>query len=167
MKRILIILVTSILVLNLNSCTPIKDKQYASLQEMLDDAKASVKWIKAEDFKTILESGEKFYLIDCREQDEFNVACIKGATPVPRGVIEEKISDKAPKHKLPLYIYCSNGDRSALAAAILPYLKYSNVKVIEGGFDNWQTAYPELVENAPVRGAVSASPKKASGGCGG
>ena len=77
------------------------------------------------------------------------------------------ISEKAPGKRKPLYIYCSNGDRSALAGTILPLLKYTDVKVLEGGFDNWQIRFPDLVELAPVRGAVKAAVKKPAAGCGG
>ncbi len=163
-----IIFILSAFTLILTACSGSDSKNFASVKEMVDDAKASVKWISADDFKQILESGNKFYLIDCRESEEFDSACIKGAISVPRGDLESNISEKAPRHRMPLYIYCSNGDRSALAAKVLPLLKYSNVKVISGGFNEWQIKYPELVELHPVRGAVSSSaPKKPSGGCGG
>lgn len=165
MKRLLIVSLSALLFLA--SCSGYDNRTFDSAAAMVDDAKGKVEWISAADMAKVLEDGHGFYLIDCREQSEFDVSCIKGAIPVPRGVLENMISEKAPRHRTPVYIYCSNGDRSALAATVLPLLKYSNVKVIEGGFDNWQTAYPDLVETAPVRGAVKAAPKKAAAGCGG
>lgn len=168
MKKSLIFLLSVFTLFVFTSCSNSDTKQFESVKDMIDDAKASVNWISADDFKKVLESGSKYYLIDCREGEEFDSACIKGAISVPRGNLENGISEKAPKHRLPLYIYCNNGDRSALAANILPLLKYSNVKVITGGFEEWQGKYPELVEIHPVRGNTSAAtPKKSSGGCGG
>jgi len=143
-------------------------KKYNSIKEMTDDAKSSVEFISAVDLKTVLESGNKFYLIDCRESDEFDSMCIQGAINIPRGVLESEITEKALNRKTALYIYCSNGDRSALAANVLPKLKYSNVKVLEAGFDNWKAKYPKLLELNPVRGDVKTkAPAKPSGGCGG
>jgi len=165
MKRLLIVSLYAIALLA--SCSGYDNRIFESAAAMAEDAKGKVEWISVADMAKVLEEGHGFYLIDCREQSEFDISCIKGAIPVPRGVLENVISEKAPRHKNPVYIYCSNGDRSALAAMVLPLLKYSSVKVIEGGFDKWQTAYPDLVETAPVRGAVKAAPKKAAGGCGG
>lgn len=168
MKKSIIFFLSALTISALTACSGNDTKQYASVKEMVDDAKSSVNWISADDFKKVLESGSKYYLIDCREAAEFDSSCIKGAISVPRGDLENSISEKAPKHRLPLYIYCNNGDRSALAAKILPQLKYAHVKVITGGFENWQTAYPDLVEMHPVRGnSTAAAPKKSSGGCGG
>lgn len=150
------------------NCSGKDFKKFNSVKEMTDDAKASVEFISAEDLKTVLESGNKFYLIDCRESNEFDSMCIQGAINIPRGVLESEITEKAMNRKTILFIYCSNGDRSALAANILPKLKYSNVKVLEAGIDNWKVKYPKLLELNPVRGDVKTkATAKPSGGCGG
>ena len=167
MRRIILKIFPLLILFFVASCSGYDSRVFASYEDMVKSAKEEVRWIAAGDFKKVMESGDNYYLVDCREQVEFDSSCIMGAIPVPRGVLESEIASKAPRHRTPLYIYCSNGDRSALAAKVLPLLKYSNVRVIEGGFDNWKSSYPDLVENNPVRGAVKAAPKKASGGCGG
>lgn len=150
------------------SCTGKNLKTYNNVDEMVADAQKSVTFIKANELKKAMDAGDKFYLIDCRESVEFDSACIKGAVNVPRGVIEADISTSAPKKKVTLYIYCNNSKKSILAASILPKLKYTNVKVIEGGFDQLKIKYPELIEMHPVRGGAKAKvPAKSSGGCGG
>jgi rhodanese-related sulfurtransferase len=157
----------------LTSCSGYDGKTFESVQAMVEDARGEAVWITTEQLASIIGSssemgyGSGFYLIDVREQSEFDLSCIKGATSVPRGLLENVISERAPGKRKPLYVYCSNGDRSALVAKILPLLKYSDVKVLEGGFDNWQTQYPDLVELAPVRGTVKAAVKKPATGCGG
>ncbi len=156
-----------------SSCSGYDGKTFESVQAMVEDARGEAVWITAEELATIVGSvsergyGSGFYLIDVREQSEFDISCIMGATSIPRGVLENEISERAPGKRKPIYVYCSNGDRSALVAAILPLLKYSDVKVLEGGFDNWQSTHPELVETAPVRGTVKATVKKPAAGCGG
>lgn len=157
----------TLLVLVVSSCISNEPESYENINEMTRAARDKVELITPEDVKLILESGKKFYLIDCRETEEFNVACIKGAMSVPRTVLEDEISTLAPGKRMPLLLYCQNGDRSVLAAQVLPYLKYRDVKVIEGGFDTWQNKFPELVEFNPVRGAVKKTVAAPSGGCGG
>ena len=157
-----------ILITGLFACTGKNTKEYASVDEMVKDAKTHVDFISVDDFKAELDKHAIMYLIDCRESQEFDSSCIKSAINIPRGTIESVISEKAPKHRQTLYIYCNNGDRSTLAATILPQLKYSDVKVINGGFDAVKAKFPALVEMNPKRGDSSTKPAaKPSGGCGG
>jgi rhodanese-related sulfurtransferase len=160
-------IISTIILITLISCSGNTKKEYASVEEMVQDAKTKVTFISADELKSQIDSHESFYLIDCREQDEFDIACIQNAISIPRGTLEGTVSEKAPKHRNPVYIYCSNGDRSTLAALVLPLLKYSDVKVLEGGFEAFQTKYPALVEQAPKRGGTEVKVAKPSGGCGG
>ncbi len=150
------------------ACSPKQPKEYASPDELVEATAENVDFIGADELKASIEAHEQFYLIDCRETEEFDSACIKAATNIPRGVLEGSMSEKAPKHRQEVIIYCSNGARSTLAAATLAKLKYSNVKVLEGGFNNFKSKFPELIELNPVRGGeTNKTPAKPSGGCGG
>lgn len=144
-----------------------KLKTFENAQAMVADAKSEIQTISVEEFKKLLDSGESLYLIDCRESVEFDSSCIRTAINIPRGKIEEELSAKAPNHLKTVYVYCNNGDRSALTAQILPGFKYSCVKVIEGGFENWKTKFPADVELHPVRGGAGIKAVKPAGGCGG
>lgn len=155
------------LLVSMFSCGRSDLKSYSDSSELVEAALKNVNVISPADFKAVMESDASYYLIDCRESEEFDLACIKGALSVPRGVLEDEIANQAPKKRTTVYIYCSNGQRSALVAQVLPLLKYSSVYLIEGGFDAWQQAYPEWVENAPVRGTVKKAVAAPSGGCGG
>ncbi len=155
------------LLVSMFSCGRSELKSYSDSSELVEAALKNVNVISPADFKAVMESDASYYLIDCRLSEEFDLACIKGALSVPRGVLEDEIANQAPKKRTTVYIYCSNGQRSALAAQVLPLLKYSSVYLIEGGFDAWQQAYPEWVENAPVRGTVKKAVAAPSGGCGG
>lgn len=167
MKKYWILSLSSLLILLLGACSGNNLKTYNSVEEMVADAKASVTFISTDEFKNAMDKGGKYYLIDCRESAEFDSACISGAINVPRTVLDAQISNKAPKKRNTVYIYCSNSDKAALAATILPKFKYSKVKVIEGGFDAVSEKFPEMIEMNPVRdGAPKAAPP-ATGGCGG
>ena len=167
-KKSIVFTVSVLSVIIMWSCAGSIEKKYKNTKEMIDDAKSKVEYVSVEKLKTIMDNGEKYYLIDCRETTEFDSACIKGAINIPRGLLESQVAEKAPAHRTTVYIYCSNGDRSTLAATVLPKLKYADVRVLEGGFDVLKTKFPDLVEMAPVRGeAKSKAPAKPSGGCGG
>lgn len=156
------------IIITLVSCAGQPKKEYANVDEMLQDAKTQVEYVSADALKAALDAAEPVYLIDCREPEEFNIACIKTAMNIPRGVLEGSISEKAPKHRNTVFLYCDNGDRSTLAALVLPQLKYADVKVLEGGFEALQAKYPTLVEHSPVRGGSDTKVvAKPSGGCGG
>lgn len=150
------------------ACAPKQPKEYASPEELVKATAEKVKFISAEDLKAAIDAHKVFYLIDIRETEEFDSACINAAVNIPRGVLEGSVSDKAPKHRQMVYVYCSKGDRSTLAAATLAKLKYVKVKVLKGGFDSFREKYPELVELNPVRGGeTKKAAAKSSGGCGG
>lgn len=160
--------IISAFIITLVSCTGRSSKEYANVDELLQDAKTKVEYVSVDALKEVLDTHEPVYLIDCREPEEFNIACIKTAMNIPRGVLEGNISEKAPKHRNAVYLYCDNGDRSTLAALVLPQLKYADVKVLEGGFEALQAKYPDLVEHSPVRGGTDTKVvAKPSGGCGG
>ncbi len=150
------------------ACGPKQPKEYTTAEELVKATAEKVNFISADDLKAEINANKQFYLIDCRESEEFDSSCIKAALNIPRGVLEGSISVKAPKHRQNVYIYCSDGNRSILAALTLSKLKYSNVKVLEGGFDNFKKKFPEMVELNPVRGGEATKPAaKPSGGCGG
>ena len=169
MKRTVLSILAGLFVLFLVGCGGIENKSYDTVEDMVKDAKSQVQTISPDELKSVIETEEaQFYLIDCRESNEFDTSCIKGAINIPRGLIEFKISNEAPKKRQDIYIYCDNGERSALAATVLPYLKYSNVYVLELGFDNWQEKFPKLVEHNPKRGGTQTkTAAKPAGGCGG
>jgi rhodanese-related sulfurtransferase len=150
------------------SCGKPEIKQYDNLDAKLENVQSEVEYISPEDLKAAIEAEKTFYLIDCREAEVYDTASIPGAINIPRGLIEFQISNKAHDHRAPVYVFCDNGKRSSLVAAELPKLKYSNVKVLDKGFDHWQTAYPDLVELEPVgESGEKSAPPPGAGGCGG
>lgn len=168
MKKIVFSIFSLSIILLFNACSEGELKNFPSEVEMVADAKAHVSFISQDEFAKVLNSGEKIYLIDCREEVEFDSSCIKGAINIPRGLLEFTISDKVAERRAPVYIYCSDEKRSVLAAQILPKMKFSNVKVIESGFNTFKAKYPDLVQLLPAGDkSKSHAPAPSSGGCGG
>jgi rhodanese-related sulfurtransferase len=82
----------------------------------------------------MMQKGEKFLLLDCREPWEHQTARIEGAVLIPMAEIPQKL-DELPKDQ-PIVIYCHAGMRSFNAAS---WLKRQGVKALSmsGGIDQW------------------------------
>ena len=81
--------------------------------------------------------GESVFL-DVREPDEHAQGAIPGARFLSRGILERDIAMVVPDPSESLIIYCSGGSRSALAAAALQDMGYTEVSSLTGGFDLWK-----------------------------
>lgn len=105
--------------------------------KLVADAKSRVKECTVEDVKARQARGEKFLLIDVREESEFAAGRAAGAVHMSKGVIERDIEAKVPDPNTPLVLYCGGGFRSALAADALQKMGYSNVISMDGGWSAW------------------------------
>jgi rhodanese-related sulfurtransferase len=111
---------------------------------IVNDAKKRVKECTVDDVKKRLDRGEKFTLIDTREESEFAAGHVSGALHLSKGVIERDIEKKVPDKSAPLVLYCGGGFRSAMAADNLQKMGYTNVISMDGGMREWRDKkYPE------------------------
>jgi rhodanese-related sulfurtransferase len=104
------------------------------------DAKQRVKEWSVPEVKRRMDAGEKFLLIDVREDNEWERGHIVRAVHMGRGIIERDIEQAVPDHSAPLVLYCGGGFRSALAADNLQKMGYSNVISMDGGWSGWTAA---------------------------
>ncbi len=92
----------------------------------------------------------KMMVIDARDAGQFSKAHIPGAVNIEwRKVLEQRA--KIPKDKMVL-IYCNTGSLSAQAGLALRLAGYDNVKILQGGFEEWKTK-GGLDANARAAGA--------------
>jgi len=90
-----------------------------------------------------LEAGERFHLVDVREDHEWDQGRIVGATHVGRGVLERDIEGILPDRDAEIVLYCGGGYRSALAADALQQMGYRRVWSMAGGWRRWcELGYP-------------------------
>jgi rhodanese-related sulfurtransferase len=116
----------------------------AGFLAIVNDAKKRVKECTVDDVKKRLDRGEKFTLVDTREESEFAAGHVPGALHLSKGVIERDIEKKVPDKSAPLVLYCGGGFRSALAADNLQKMGYTNVISMDGGMRDWRgKKYPE------------------------
>jgi rhodanese-related sulfurtransferase len=55
-----------------------------------------------------------------------------------------------PEKADPIVLNCRSGGRSALAAKALVELGYEKVYSLQGGWNAWHEAYPELIEKITI-----------------
>ena len=85
-------------------------------------------------------------LVDVREPTETAAGTIPGAVLAPRGMLEFHADPASPYHLAALtpdrrvIVYCKSGARSALAAATLASMGYTDVAHLDGGMAAWSDA---------------------------
>jgi len=108
--------------------------------KLVNDAKSRVKETNVADVKRRMDAGEKFILVDVREDNEWEKGHAKSAVHMGKGVIERDIETAVPDTKTKLILYCGGGFRSALVADNLQKMGYSNVESMDGGWRGWVEA---------------------------
>ncbi len=111
--------------------------------EIVDDAKSRVRQNDVQAVKEMLDSERRFYLVDVREDNEWNAGHLPRAIHLGKGIIERDIETAIPDLSAEIVLYCGGGYRSALAADHLQQMGYSNVWSMDGGIREWREAgYP-------------------------
>lgn len=105
--------------------------------KLVDDAKKRVKETNVQDVKRRMDAGEKFLLVDVREDNEWAKGHILGAVHMGKGVIERDIEQRCPDTNAKLILYCGGGFRSALVADNLQKMGYTGVESMDGGWRGW------------------------------
>ena len=112
---------------------------------IVEDAKRRVREVTIDDVKKQLDRGDKFILVDVREESEYAADHLPGAIHLGKGVIERDIEDRVPDHNAALVLYCGGGFRSALAADNLQKMGYRNVISMDGGWRGWtESGFPVI-----------------------
>jgi rhodanese-related sulfurtransferase len=106
--------------------------------KIVDEARKRIREANADDVKAKLDRGEKFLLVDVREESEFAKDHLPGAVHLSKGVIERDIEQRVPDLNTPMVLYCGGGFRSALAADNLQKMGYTNVISMDGGIRVWK-----------------------------
>jgi rhodanese-related sulfurtransferase len=108
--------------------------------KIVDDAKTRIRECTVADVKRKLDRGDKFHLVDVREESEWQSGRVPGAIHLGKGVIERDVEQKIPDTSAEIVLYCGGGFRSALAADNLQKMGYTNVISMDGGFRGWKEA---------------------------
>jgi len=93
--------------------------------------------ITARELKDMIDAGKDFALIDVREQNEYDIVNIPGATLIPKGeFLNGEALSRIPQDK-PVVLHCKSGARSAEALAVLHKAGFSDAVHVGGGVLAW------------------------------
>ena len=106
--------------------------------KIVEDSKKHIREVTVDEVKAKLDRGEKFVLVDVREEGEFATDHLPGAIHLGKGVIERDIEARVPDQDTPMVLYCGGGFRSALAAENLQRMGYTQVLSMDGGVRGWR-----------------------------
>jgi rhodanese-related sulfurtransferase len=112
----------------------------AQFLKLVQEAKKHIKETNVSEVKRRADGGEKFVLVDVREDNEWTKGHLPGAVHLGKGIIERDIEQLVPDTSAKLILYCGGGFRSALAAENLKKMGYTNVESMDGGWRGWLEA---------------------------
>lgn len=128
-----------------------------TVMELVSRAKAEVENLTPDQVVEEIEGGA--LVVDLREPGELaNDGMIEGAVHAPRGMLEFWADPSSPYHRAEFdpgrrtVLYCASGGRSALSAAALGQLGYTDVAHLDGGIKAWlQAGCPVVKSNGGSR----------------
>lgn len=99
-----------------------------------------IKEMDVQELKSKLDSGEKFYFIDCRELEEWEEGHIDGATFLPLSEFQQRYESVLTEKDAKIVIQCRSGKRSMNACMFLLSQGYNDLNNLEGGIMAWSAA---------------------------
>src|SRR5438874_13350844 len=84
--------------------------------QLVQDAKKRVRELTVDQVKAKIDRGDKFHLVDVREESEWAKDHITNAEYLGKGIIERDVEQKIPDTGAEIVLYCGGGFRSALVA---------------------------------------------------
>jgi len=107
---------------------------------LVRDVKARICECTVDDVRKRQAAGDRFVLVDVREESEYAAGHGAGAVHLSKGVIDRDVEGKVPDKDTPMVLYCGGGFRSALATDNLQKMGYTNVISMDGGWRAWVQA---------------------------
>ena len=107
-----------------------------SAQMTSQNNQAAYERISAEAAKNLMDTEDKYIIIDARTQSEYDEGHIQGAILIPDNEIKERAEAEIMNKNQLILVYCRSGRRSKIASEILADLGYTNVKDF-GGIIDW------------------------------
>ena len=115
--------------------------------ELVDECRKNIQETNVDAIRQRQLDGEQLYLIDVREEHEWEHGHLPGAIHLGKGIIERDIENVVHDPEAEIFLYCGGGYRSALAAYNLKKMGYTNAISIDGGFKAWVTRGFPLVHD--------------------
>ena len=84
-----------------------------------------------------LARDEHYLLIDCREQDEWNLVHIDTARLIPMSELAARVAELEPYRDAPIAVHCHHGGRSLRVVNWLRGQGFAQAQSVAGGIDQW------------------------------
>ena len=84
-----------------------------------------------------LQAGGDVLLVDCREQDEYELVHIAGAKLLPMSQLLARAAELDPYRKHQIIVHCHHGGRSLQVATWLRQQGFTRAQSMVGGIDQW------------------------------
>jgi rhodanese-related sulfurtransferase len=107
---------------------------------LVNEARSRIRETNVAEVRRRRDAGEKFTLIDIREESEWARGHLPDAVYLGRGILERDVELRFPDKNTELILYCGGGFRSALSADNLQKMGYKNVASMDGGWRGWLEA---------------------------
>lgn len=91
--------------------------------------------ISPRDLKARLDAGDNLFLLDVREQNEWNIVHLDGAKLIPVNTVTQHANELSTADEI--VIYCKGGVRSARALNELRQLGFRKLLNLRGGITAW------------------------------
>jgi len=125
-NRTILILFMILIITTLSACSAKSDSSASSYTK-----------ITSKEAKEMMDQEDTVTILDVRTEEEFISGHIEGALLIPDTEILEKAEETLPDKSATILVYCRSGRRSALAAADLAELGYTNIYDF-GGIIDWE-----------------------------
>jgi len=89
------------------------------------------------DVQQMFDTGRDFLLLDCRTEQEVQLARIAGAVHVPMQDIAARLQELREHEDRPIVVHCHHGRRSLQVAVFLRQQGFSDVRSMAGGIELW------------------------------
>jgi rhodanese-related sulfurtransferase len=126
-----------------------------NVNDLVAEAKTRIEEVSVDQLRAEIEAGD-VTVVDIRDvRERWTKGAIPGAKSMPRGMLEFWFDPESPYYREGFdfgnryVLHCAAGGRSALAAAALQDLGYTNVAHLEVGFNGWADAGGAVQEVQP------------------
>ena len=106
--------------------------------------------IAADRLKLLLDSGEKFILIDLRPANEFQEKRLSGSRSIPISELEKRLGEIPKSGRVVVYAAMPANDIPEAVFQLFEDERYKNIAVMLEGFQGWEKRkYPVEIARRP------------------
>jgi len=93
--------------------------------------------IEVDAVKQLIDDDADFVLLDCREQEEWDLVHIDGALLIPMSEIQQRVAELTKHKDVHIVVQCHHGGRSLQVAHWLRNQGFDQSQSMRGGIDVW------------------------------